>query len=86
MVSKEAPPSPTAMNPGVRPLGTFKAYMATLNRKRYTLTILQKKWLRTAYRNSGLRFLYILYIFSFKRRQSLSNNVEAIEIHDGLNK
>ena len=43
MVSEEAPPSPTAMNPGVRPLGTFKAYMATLNRKRYTLTILQKK-------------------------------------------
>ena len=38
-----SPPSPTAINPSVRPLGTFKANMATLNRKRYILTILQKK-------------------------------------------
>ena len=43
MVSEEAPPSPTAINPGVPPLGKFKANMATLNRKRYILTILQKK-------------------------------------------
>ena len=43
MVSEEAAPSPTAINPGVRPLGTFKANMATLNRKHYILTILEKK-------------------------------------------